>query len=141
MLFAVFLRIRKKRQNDFSGEEGWPLSTTERQMKLLRVLAQRRYDTLSNLAFEFDVTQRTILRDMAEISPYISVYCKRGRFDGGVYVDPNFRMDRAYMMPEELALLTKIRSCMRSGLDSMFSAEEGHILDQIIKNYSLPKNK
>ena len=113
------------------------MRTTERQLKLLRVLAQRRYDTLSNLAFEFDVTQRTILRDIDEISPYIPVYCKRGRFDGGVYVDPSYRLDRAYMTPDELAVLKKVRSCMESGANFSFSAEDVDILDRIIKDYSI----
>jgi len=117
------------------------VSTTERQLKLLRVLAQRRYDTLSNLALEFDVTQRTILRDIDVIARYIPVYCKRGRFDGGVYVDPNFRMDRAYMMPEELSVLKKVRSTMENDTKPSFSVEDISILDRIIKNYSIPSEK
>lgn len=117
------------------------MSTTERQMKLIRTLAQRRYDTLSNLALEFDVNQRTILRDIDEITPYIPVYCKRGRHDGGVYVSPEYRADRAYMMPEELAVLKKVRSYMESDSNSLFSAEEIRVLDGLIKDYSIPAKK
>jgi len=94
-----------------------------------------------NLALEFDVTQRTILRDIDVIARYIPVYCKRGRFDGGVYVDPNFRMDRAYMMPEELSVLKKVRSTMENDTKPSFSVEDISILDRIIKNYSIPSEK
>ena len=110
------------------------MSTTERQLKLMRTLSQRRYDTVSNLALEFGVTARTILRDIDEITPYIAVYCKRGRYDGGVYVDPNYRMDRAYMMPDEIAVLRKVR--MLSALDARLSPEENETIDRIIQNYS-----
>ena len=44
------------------------LATTERRQALLRLLCERRYETIDNLAFEFSVNRRTIRRDIELLS-------------------------------------------------------------------------
>ena len=58
----------------------------ERRMEIIKILFRRRYETLCNLAFELEVSERTIRRDIDELSRTMPIYTKRGRYDGGVYV-------------------------------------------------------
>ena len=43
------------------------MSPSERRQKLIEVLCCRRHDTYYNLAFEFNVSTRTICRDIAAL--------------------------------------------------------------------------
>lgn len=58
----------------------------ERRMELIKVLYRREYETINNLAFEFGVSNRTIRRDIDELSRLIPIYTKPGRYGGGIYL-------------------------------------------------------
>ena len=62
------------------------MNTFERRMRIVTVLFERKYEKVYNLAVEFDVSERTIRRDIEAISLIIPVYTKQGRYYGGVYV-------------------------------------------------------
>lgn len=115
--------------------------TTERRLKIIRTLSQRRHETIPNLAFEFSVTERTILRDIDEISDIIPIYCKQGRYEGGVYVDKDYSMDKAYMSKEEVALLRKIIIFLKDNQVGFLNVEEENMFEQIINDYSIPTLK
>jgi predicted DNA-binding transcriptional regulator YafY len=84
------------------------LGAAERRNAILKALCRRRYETISNLATEFDVSERTIRRDIEILSFTEPIYTQSGR-NGGVYVVDGYRMDRMYMSEEEAGLLCKIR--------------------------------
>ena len=84
------------------------MGTAERRTEIMRVLCRRRHETISNLADEFGVSTRTILRDIEVLSVTGPIYTQCGRYGGGVYVTDDFSMTRMYMTERELNLLHKL---------------------------------
>lgn len=62
------------------------MSPSERRQQLLEVLCLRRHDTYGNLAQEFNVSKRTICRDVAVLMCSYPIETVCGRFGGGVRV-------------------------------------------------------
>ena len=116
------------------------MGTTERRTAILKTLCRRRYETISNLANEFEVSERTIRRDIEILSYTEPIYTQTGRYAGGVYVVDGYSMDRMYMSEDEIAILQKIRDkANRQNLGLLLPREE-KILDHMIHSYSKPKN-
>ena len=83
------------------------MGTAERRTEIMRVMCRRRHETISNLAEEFGVSTRTILRDVEVLSVTEPIYTQCGRY-GGVYVTDDYSMTRMYMTKKELSLLHKL---------------------------------
>ena len=116
------------------------MGTTERRDAILRALCRRRYETISNLATEFHVSERTIRRDIEVLSFTEPIYTQPGRH-GGVYVVDGYRMDRMYMSEEEAGLLCKIRDTAATKSTGLLLPGEFEILERMIHFYTKPKNK
>lgn len=112
--------------------------TAERRLKLMKFLCQRRHETIINLSKEFNVSVRTIQRDIDEISDMLPIYVKTGRYNGGVYVVDGFNFDKMYMSDNEIALLEKVRETCFSGAKLSLNLAEKDTLNKIIINYSKP---
>lgn len=104
----------------------------------MKLLCQRRHETIINLSKEFNVSVRTIQRDIDEISDMLPIYVKTGRYNGGVYVIDGFSFDRMYMSEDELALLKKVRSVSASGEILSLNSQEIDSLNKIIADYTKP---
>ena len=76
----------------------------ERRQNILDTLCRRRRDTMSNLAFEFGVTTRTIWNDIAELSLTYPIYTAEGH-DGGVYIEEGYYPDKHLLNTKEQMLL------------------------------------
>ena len=85
----------------------------ERRELLLESLLQRREDTIENLASEFDVNERTIRRDIEQLTSSYPLETVRGRYGGGVRVADWYRQGRKYLTSEQEALLNKLASTLR----------------------------
>ena len=116
------------------------MGTTERRSAILKALCRRRYETISNLATEFHVSERTIRRDIEVLSYTEPIYTQPGR-NGGVYVVEGYRMDRMYMSEEETGILCKIRDTAATGSTGLLLPGEYEILERMILSYTKPKNK
>ena len=114
------------------------LGTAERRLKLIKLLCQRRHETIINLSKEFNVSVRTIQRDIDEISDMLPIYVKTGRYNGGVYVVDGFNVGKMYMSDNEIALLKKVRETYFSGARITLNSQEIETLNKIIVNYSKP---
>lgn len=114
------------------------LGTAERRLKLIKLLCQPRHETIINLSKEFNVSVRTIQRDIDEISDMLPIYVKTGRYNGGVYVVDGFKADKMYMSDNEIALLKKVRETCFSGAKLTLNSQEIETLSKIIVNYSKP---
>ncbi len=112
------------------------MGTAERRDKLLKILCQRRYETIPNLAQEIGVSPRTIQRDIEIISLTEPIYTKVGRIDGGVYIVEGFYQDRMYMNSIEIAVLKKLKEI--NAERGLLDKEESDILDLIILHYTRP---
>ena len=72
----------------------------------------RRHDTVANLAKEYGVSERTIMRDIVVLTERIPIYTKPGRYGGGVYIDPQYRPSKLYFEREESELMQRILTCL-----------------------------
>lgn len=107
------------------------MSTAERRLKIIRHICIKRHVTMPDLADEFNVSVRTIARDIDDISDMIPIYCQKGRYDGGVYIDSAYCPERMYMSAEEILFLKKIKSSL--------CEEDMENLNNIINKYKKPK--
>ena len=83
-------------------------SPSERRQELLEVLCRRRRDTYDNLAFEFNVSRRTIRRDIAILMCSYPIETSRG-YGGGVKVADGYYLHRRTLNNKQVALLIKLR--------------------------------
>lgn len=116
------------------------MGTTERRKEIMRVLCRRRHDTISNLAEEFGVSTRTILRDIEVLSVTEPIYTQCGRYGGGVYVTDDYSMSRMYMTDQELSVLNKLSILADEKAVCDLSMEENNLLKFIISQYTKQKN-
>ena len=115
------------------------MGTAERRTEIMRVLCRRRHETISNLADEFGVSTRTILRDVEVLSVTEPIYTQCGRY-GGVYVTGDYSMTRMYMTERELAVLHKLSELADKKSICELSIEENTLLKSIISQYTKQKN-
>lgn len=110
------------------------MGTAERRLEILKYLCKARKATMPQLAEIFDVSVRTIQRDIFEIEETFRVPLdiRCGKYEGGVYVIGDYTFERAYMHEDELSLLSKIQDLVKDQL----SDKENALLSQIIKNYT-----
>lgn len=102
----------------------------------MRILCRRRHETISNLAEEFGVSERTILRDIETLSLTEPIYTQCGRYGGGVYVDDGYKPDRMYMRSDELEILNKLLKSSENKSVCELSNSEIGILQNIITQYT-----
>lgn len=114
------------------------MGTAERRMDILRILCRRRYETIPNLACEFGVSIRTILRDIEILSATAPIYTQCGRHGGGVYVMENYSMDRMYMHKNELEVLHRLETLAEHGSACNLNEREKEVLRTIISQYTKP---
>ena len=115
------------------------MGTAERRTEIMRVLCRRRHETISNLADEFGVSTRTILRDIEVLSVTEPIYTQCGRY-GGVYVTDDYSMTRMYMSKNELSVLHKLAKFADEKAVCNLSMEESNLLKFIISQYTKQKN-
>lgn len=116
------------------------MGTTERRNAILKALCRRRYETIGNLATEFEVSERTIRRDIEILSYTEPIYTQSGRHAGGVYVVDGYHMDRIYMSEDELAVLQKIKDEACKQHSGLLLPGEEKTLERVIRAYAKPKN-
>ncbi len=115
------------------------MGTAERRNAILKALCRRRYETIGNLATEFEVSERTIRRDIEVLSYTEPIYTQSGRHAGGVYVVDGYHMDRMYMSEEEIAVLRKIKDEAKRKNPGLLLPGEEKTLERIICSYAKPK--
>lgn len=104
----------------------------------MKHLCKRRHDTIENLAFEFDVSTRTIRRDIDTLSISEPIYTQTGRY-GGVYVMDGYYIGQLYMSDEEINVLKKLHSS--KVIQNLLKNDELKTLEHIIDDYSKPKKQ
>ncbi len=114
------------------------MGMSERRAEIMRVLCRRRHETISNLAHEFGVSERTILRDIEILSVTEPIYTQCGGRGGGVYVTENYSMERMYMSEKELEVLRKLACSVDAKIVCNLNEKEKKLLKTIISQYTKP---
>ena len=104
------------------------MSPIERRQKLLEVLNFRRQDTYDNLAYEFNVSRRTICRDIAVLMCSYPIETARG-YAGGVKVAKWFHLNSKTLSPRQSALLRT--------LSAQLSGDDLNTLNSILLQFAL----
>ena len=86
------------------------MNALERRQAMLEVLCIRRHDKIDNLAFEFGVNERTIRRDILELSLTYPVYTMTGKYHSGVHIADDYYLGKQYLTDEELDLIISLKS-------------------------------
>lgn len=105
-------------------------SALERRKEILDVMNLRRHDTVSNLAFEFGVSERTIQRDLQLLCIDYQIYTVQGN-GGGVHVVDGASVGRKYMSDKQEELLQKLIP----GLEG----DDAETMREILKGFAVPK--
>ena len=66
------------------------MDTAHRRMEIISILSARGHATMRELAWEFDVSRRTIMNDVIVLSFDYPIYTKSGE-GGGVFITENYK--------------------------------------------------
>lgn len=73
-----------------------------RQLEILLYLMETKKSTYAELADHFEVSKKTIMRDIDKISGMgVPVYTQPG-YEGGVFLAPDYRFNRSFFTGEEI---------------------------------------
>ena len=105
----------------------------ERRQELLNTLCRRRHDKIDNLAFEFCVSERTIRRDIQELSLSYPIYTDSRRNSAGVHIEEGYYLNKQYLKPEQKAFLETIANRL--------TGEEREKMQEIIDRFGRPNTR
>ncbi len=105
------------------------MTAYERRTKLFETMCERRHDTISNLAFEFNVSERTIRYDIEKLTCYYPIYTTQGT-GGGVHIVDGYRYGFRYLANEEIKFLESIVA--------QLDVDKATKMQKIINRYKMP---
>lgn len=108
------------------------LTSFERRLEILFILMRNKKCSMTELAFQYSVSDRTIRRDILFLSRYAPICTKTG-IGGGAFLVDGYRKELSlYLSREEEFLLINL---MR-----MLDGKEKHLICNIINKYAMPKS-
>lgn len=78
-----------------------------RRQRILEILCIRRFEKINNLAAEFGVSERTIRKDIEELSCSVPIFTIRGKY-GGVKFADGYYSSRTYLTDEQRIALVNV---------------------------------
>ena len=84
------------------------MDSFNRRKLLLSILKYRGHDTIPNLAVEFNVSVKTIRRDLDVLSLNEPITIKTGRYYGGIYYDRTRLSKRTALNRQQIDVLKRI---------------------------------
>lgn len=111
---------------------------SERRRKMLDMLSKRRFETILNLAHEFEVSERTIRRDISILSETEPIYTRSGRYGGGVYILENYNSSKQYFLKEESEALKAAIRYIENNPKAEFPKESIETLKKMHTKYTKP---
>ena len=104
------------------------MTTSERRNAILESLCLRRFEKVDNLAFEFNVSGRTIRNDILSLSLEYPIYTVQGN-GGGIYVEEDFRLGKSYLKSEQQELLERLLPRL--------SGKDAEVMKSILNKFGL----
>lgn len=115
------------------------MKAAERRSRIMQQLNNRRHDTMENLAAEFNVSVRTIQRDIEDLSITEPIYTKVGRHDGGVYVTDGYNFYREYFDERIVTLINSLISNSEKDIPFCLNKEEINLISDFVNKHTKPK--
>ena len=84
------------------------MKAIERRQAMLELLCERRHEKIENLAFEFGVGRKTVMRDVLELSLSYPIYTIAGSHNGGVFVSEGHYIGKQYLSEIQQLLLESL---------------------------------
>lgn len=85
------------------------MKASERRQEIFEILCEDRHATMDCLANQFNVSRRTIVTDIRELSLIYPIYTVCGKYDGGVYLSENFKLGKKdYLTSEQEEVLNQL---------------------------------
>ena len=106
------------------------MGSAHRRMEIISILSARGHATMRELAWELDVTRRTIMNDIIALSFDYPIYTKPGE-GGGVFITEDYKPYANTLTQTELETLC--------GLYGRAEGKEREILFRIIHKYGADK--
>ena len=103
--------------------------TAERRIEIIKYLCKCRFSTVSQLAFEFNVSKRTIRRDLLLLSLSHPIEIRQGS-GGGVYVMEGYRLGKVYLKDKQEKVIKKYIE--------IAPEEDKDVLTSILTDFSKP---
>ena len=110
----------------------------DRKKELLEILIQRGSETMDNLAFELNISTRTVRRYVEELSLNEAIYTKAGRYGGGVYLIRKPR--KSFLSQSETLILEKLYQKAKLHQVCSLTRQELQLLRSIIDNLTKSTN-
>ena len=104
------------------------MKALERRQALIELLCERRHDKIGNLAFEFGVNEKTIRRDIQELSLSYPIYTECSRGKAGVYIEESYYLGKQYLQQEEEKLIRRL-------ITESFGEDKARLI-RILKRFS-----
>ena len=101
-------------------------STIERRQRIIDILNMRRSEKIENLAFELDVTRRTIENDIQVLSCSYPIDTKTGP-TGCVYVQDGFDLYERYLTAKQFEVLEELKG--------IATGEQAKVLETILRSF------
>ena len=101
-------------------------SAIERRQRIIDILNMRRSDKIDNLAFELNVTRRTIENDIQVLACSYPIDTKKGH-GGCVYVQDGFDLYERYLTAKQFEVLERLKETATS--------EDVKVLETIMKSF------
>lgn len=101
----------------------------------MKIICKKRYVKISYLAAEFGVSERTIRRDIENLSLNEPIYTQPGRYNGGVYVVDGYYLDKNYINKAQSDVLMKVIQMAEKREVCILSPEDIGILNDLL-NYN-----
>lgn len=109
------------------------MKAIERRQAMLELLCERRHEKIENLAFEFGVGRKTIMRDVLELSLSYPIYTITGSHNGGVFVSEDYYIGKQY--------LSKSQQLLLESLMTKCDDNDKKIMQSIIKKFGKQKSE
>lgn len=113
------------------------MKSFERQYKILKILNERHEVTVGYLAKEFNVSEKTVFRDIWFLRGFLPIRTIQGRYNGGVSFMDDYRYCdfKFYMTYEQVMVIRRIiNESVEMGM-CFVSPAEIIILSNILKKY------
>lgn len=101
-------------------------SAIERRQRIIEILNMRRSEKLSNLAFELNVSKRTIQYDIEVLSCSYPIDTRQGN-GGCVFVQDGFDLYERYLSTKQFEVLEELKATA--------TMEQVKVLDAILKSF------